>query len=84
MRTIRLYAHIIAPIGEEGVTSKQWRAIWICQQVANCLERMFGGKPNCSHCDTVQYDDTVVFDNITDSQMQFILDSHPFIREIKY
>lgn len=83
-RTIRLYAHLLAPITSEGVGSKHWRAIWIIQQVSESLARMFGGKADCSSCDIVQYDDTIVFDNISDVQMQFILDSHSFVKEIKY
>lgn len=83
MRTIKLYAHLLCPIDSNGVTSKHFKAIWIIEQIAQSLARMFNGTTDCSSCGTVQYSDIVIFDNITDEQIAFIIDSHPFIKEIK-
>lgn len=82
MRTIYLYPHIIAPIiKDEPVTGKHFRAIWLVQQVANSLMRMFDGKDASTYAGTVQFTDTITFDHISDVEMAFILSSHPYIRE---
>lgn len=82
-RTIVLYGHLLAPIdADAGVGKKQWRAIWHIQEVAMSLARMFNGRAFSNDCGTVQYDDHVEFEHINDVQMQFILDAHPYAREI--
>jgi len=82
-RVVRLYAHLIAPINQgEAVQIQHFKAINMCCNVAESLCRMFNGIGECSSCGIVQYTDTIRFENISDNSMAFILECHPFIREI--
>lgn len=82
MVVIKFYAHLIAPIGAEGVGKAQFNALQKVQDVAASVSRMFKGKQYGTDCGIIQVDDTVSFTKIKEEEVQFILDCHPYAREI--
>lgn len=82
MITIRLWAHKIAPIVDD-VKAEHFRAIEICENTANLLANMFGGKTDCSSCGVVQYSDTVILPSLTEDQKSFITSTYPFVSIIE-
>ena len=79
MITLRLFAYMIAPInGEVGV--QQFRAIDICENIAQLLAKQFKGKTDCSSCGCVQYSDTVILDTLSKEDEEFITNTYSFVK----
>lgn len=73
---IRLFAHKIAAANN---INNAFKAIEICENTANLLANMFGGKTDCSSCGVVQYSDIVIVPSLTEEQKQFITTTYPFV-----
>lgn len=84
MTTLRIFAYMISPIGENGVTASQFQAIDIAHNTAELLAKLYNGKTDCSSCGCVQYSDTLTFDNLSEESLKVILTAYPFIRHRKY
>jgi hypothetical protein len=60
MTTLRVFAYMIAPITDKGVTNQHFQAIQIANDTAQQVAKMYGGRTDCSSCGNVQYSDTVI------------------------
>ena len=86
MITLRLFAFMILPI-TDAVENNHFKAIEICDVTAELLAKQFNGKVDCSSCGVVQYNDTVILDELSEKDEAFITSTYPFVkvrRPLKY
>lgn len=79
MTTLRLYAHLITPPEQRIEFRMAWKAMDVCERVAQHLAKLYNGKITCSSAGTVQYSDIVYLD-VSEACIQSILRDFPFIR----
>lgn len=82
MIKIKFYAHMIFP--DKPEISDMFRSIDIVTQTVDTVAKVFNGESTYfgNGSETVQYDDVVVFNELSDVHKEVILRNYPFARVI--
>lgn len=83
MIKLRLYAHLIVPIKDNLVECVHFKAINVCEVIAQYIARLCNGRIDCSSFGVVQYSDTIYLNNVSDACIESILRDFPFVKKVR-